>query len=69
MDLANPRTFKMTYTAVAAIFALCAIALVIIHQDVIAAALIVIGCIIIFIGSMIFSRLMQIERLEKLKKM
>jgi len=69
MDFTDLRTFKMAYIGVAALIAICAIALAAIHQDTIAVVLIVIGCVIIFIGSVIYSRLTLAERLEKLRKM
>jgi multisubunit Na+/H+ antiporter MnhF subunit len=68
MDLTNPKTFKLTYTAVSAVIALCAIAMAIIHQYDIGMVLIILGCLVIFIGAMIFSKMMQIQKMEDLKK-
>ena len=68
MDLTNPKTFKMAYTVVSGIIALCAIAMAILHQYDIGMVMIILGCLVIFIGSMIFSKMMQIQKMEELKK-
>jgi hypothetical protein len=69
MDITDPKTFKMAYTIVAAFIALCAIVMALLRQYDIGVVLIVIGCIIIFIGSMVFSQMMKAQKMKELEKL